>query len=47
MYQKEDGSVDLHRGEVVDATTAKWGNEHYEYTNEEFVNDFGKTLLPL
>lgn len=43
MYQKEDGSVDLHRGEVVDATTAKWGNEHYEYTNEEFVNDFGKT----
>ena len=43
MYQKEDGSVDLHRGEVLDATTASWGNEHYEYTNEEFTGDFGKT----
>lgn len=43
MYQKEDGSVDLHRGEVLDATSASWGNEHYEYTNEEFINDFGKT----
>ena len=43
MYQKEDGSVDLHRGEVQNATTATWGNEHYEYTNEEFIGDFGKT----
>ena len=43
MYQKEDGSVDLHRGEVLDATSASWGNEHYEYTNEEFAGDFGKT----
>lgn len=43
MYQKEDGSVDLHRGEVQNATSATWGNEHYEYTNEEFIGDFGKT----
>ena len=43
MYQKEDTSIDLHRGEVVDATTATWGNEHYEYTFDEFTNDFGKT----
>ena len=43
MYQKEDTSIDLHRGEAVDSTTAKWGNEHYEYTFEEFTNDFGKT----
>ncbi len=43
MYQKEDGSIDLHRGEAIDSVTAKWGDEHYEYTNEEFINDFGKT----
>ena len=43
MYQKEDTSIDLHRGEVIDATTATWGNEHYEYTFDEFTNDFGKT----
>ena len=43
MYQKEDTTIDLHRGEVQDATTATWGNEHYEYTFDEFTNDFGKT----
>ena len=43
MYQKEDTSIDLHRGEVIDATTATWGNEHYEYTFDEFTADFGKT----
>ena len=43
MYQKEDTSIDLHRGEAIDAVTASWGNEHYEYTFDEFTNDFGKT----
>ena len=43
MYQKEDGSVDLHRGEAVDEVTASWGDSHYEYTHDEFINDFGKT----
>ena len=43
MYQKEDGSVFLHRGEAIDSTTASWTDVHYEYTNEEFKADFGKT----
>lgn len=43
MYQNEDTSIDLHRGEAIDATTATWGNEHYEYTFDEFTADFGKT----
>ena len=43
MYQKEDTTIDLHRGESLDATTATWGDEHYEYTFDEFKNDFGKT----
>ena len=43
MYQNEDTSIDLHRGEAIDATTATWGDNHYEYTFDEFKNDFGKT----
>lgn len=43
MEQKEDGSVFLYRGEAVDSTTASWNDVHYEYSHDEFVNDFGKT----
>lgn len=43
MYQRADNVVELHEGEPVDATTATWGSEHYEYSLEEFKETFGKT----
>ena len=42
-YVKEDTSVDLYRGDIQSELKANWPDEHYEYTNEEYVNDFGKT----
>ena len=43
MYQKEDTSINLHIGDPLDSTTADWGNQHYEYTFDEFKEKFGKT----
>ena len=43
MYQNPDDNIELHIGNPIDATTATWGNEHYEYTYEEFTEEFGKT----
>ncbi|MCR4880252.1 MAG: hypothetical protein K5906_04790 [Bacilli bacterium] len=43
MYQHENNTIELHRGEAIEVDQATWGDEHYEYTKEEFINDFGKT----
>lgn len=42
-YVLENDSINLYRGEALDKSLSKYKPEHYEYTLEEYTEEFGKT----